>query len=132
MLSWDASQPVVGDSASMVVAFDWGINAAILFGRQRAQTHHQTSGYYFKGLLSPRYQTNYANPPVDRSRVRTVTIPNVGGFAGVSFRYASAKISFGYRGDFFFNAMDMGWDTPKSSTVGFYGPFASVSVGLGG
>ena len=61
-----------------------------------------------------------------------MTIPNVGGFAGVSFRYANAKVSFGYRGDFFFNAMDTGWDTRKSSTVGFYGPFATISIGLGG
>ena len=132
MLSWDATQPVVGDSASMAVAFDWGVNAAILFGRQRAQTHHQTTGHYEKALVNIKYQTNYANPPVDRSRARTVTIPNVGGFAGVSFRYASAKVSFGYRGDFFFNAMDTGWDARKSSTVAFYGPFASISIGLGG
>jgi iron complex outermembrane receptor protein len=133
-VSWDASQPVVGDSASMAVAFDWGVNAAFLFGRQRAQTHHQTAGYYFRGLIAanPSYHTTYVNPPVDKTRARTVTIPNVGGFAGVSFRYASAKVSFGYRGDFFFNAMDTGWNTQKSSTVGFYGPFASVSIGLGG
>jgi hypothetical protein len=133
-LSWDASQPVMGDSASMTVSFDWGINAAILFGRQRAQTHHQTAGYYFEGAVAdnPKHYTVYVNPPVDHSRVRMVTIPNAGGFAGVSFRYASAKVSFGYRGDFFFNAMDTGWDTAKSSTVGFYGPFASVSIGLGG
>ena len=131
-VSWDASLPVVGDSASMAVVFDWGINAAILFGRQRAQTHHQTSGHYYKGMVGPKYQTNYANPPVDRNRSHSVTIPNVGGFAGVSFRYADAKVSFGYRGDFFFNAMDTGWDTKKSSTVAFYGPFASISIGLGG
>ena len=133
-VSWDASQPVVGDSASMSVAFDWGINAAILFGRQRAQTHHQTAGFYLKGPLvgASIQHSTYVNPPVDHSRVRTVTIPNAGGFAGITFRYADAKVSFGYRGDFFFHAMDTGWDTQKSSTVGFYGPFASVSIGLGG
>jgi hypothetical protein len=133
-LSWDASQPVMGDSSSMTVALDWGVNGAILFGRQHAQTHHQTAGYYFKGAIvaNPKYHTTYVNPPVDHSRVRTVTIPNVGAFAGVTFRYASAKVSFGYRGDFFFNAMDTSWDTQKSTTVGFYGPFASVSIGLGG
>jgi len=56
----------------------------------------------------------------------------VGGFAEISFRYADAKVSFGYRGDFFFGAIDGGIDTRKSENVGFYGPFASVSIGLGG
>ena len=133
-VSWDASLPVVGDNANMAIAFDWGVNAAVLFGRQRAQTHHQTAGYYFKGVIedNPKYHSTYVNPPVDHNRSRSVTIPNVGGFAGVSFRYANAKVSLGYRGDFFFNAMDTGWDTHKSTTVGFYGPFATISIGLGG
>ncbi|HEV2561086.1 MAG TPA: hypothetical protein VGT78_03000 [Rhizomicrobium sp.] len=58
-----------------------------------------------------------------------VNAPNLGGFAGISFRYDNAKISFGYRGDFFFAAMDHGIDTRKSTTLGFNGPFASIRVG---
>jgi hypothetical protein len=61
-----------------------------------------------------------------------VTVPNIGGFAGLSFRYNVAKISFGYRADFFFGAMDGGIDTRKNYDRNFYGPFASVSIGLGG
>ena len=133
-LSWDGSQPVMSDNAGMTVAFDWGVNGAILFGRQRAQTHHQTAGYYFKGKIAdnPAVFTVYVNPPVDHSRVRSVMIPNVGGFAGLSLKFPNAKVSIGYRGDFFFNAMDTGWDTHTSSTTSFYGPFASISIGLGG
>ena len=131
-LSWDASVPFAGNASDSELTFDWGVNAAILFGRQRARTHHQTAGYYFKGFLTyAMYKHTYTNPPVDRTRSRNVTIPNVGGFAGISFRYADAKISFGYRGDFFFNAMDTGWDTRKLSKIGFYGPYASLSFGLG-
>jgi hypothetical protein len=63
-------------------------------------------------------------------RSRSVVVLNVGGFAGVSFRYSNAKLSLGYRGDFFFDAMDEGIDTPKSSVVGFYGPFATIGIGL--
>ncbi len=59
-------------------------------------------------------------------------MPNLGGFAGISFIFQSAKVSLGYRADFFFGAMDGGIDTAKNENVGFYGPFASVSVGLGG
>ena len=46
--------------------------------------------------------------------------------------FTNAKISAGYRGDFFFGAMDTGNDTRKTKTVGFYGPFATISIGSGG
>lgn len=42
------------------------------------------------------------------------------------------KLSLGYRADFFFGAIDGGIDARKSETVGFYGPFASIGIGLGG
>lgn len=46
--------------------------------------------------------------------------------------FKNFKMNAGYRADLFFHAMDGGIDTRKSENVGFYGPFASVSVGLGG
>jgi hypothetical protein len=70
--------------------------------------------------------------PVTRTRSRTVTIPNVGGFAGLSYRFSNARISAGYRADFFFGAKDGGIDAADRENLGFHGPFASISVGLGG
>ncbi len=61
-----------------------------------------------------------------------VAVPNLGGFAGISIKYHNAKFSFGYRADEFFGAMDGGIDTAKSENRGFFGPYASFSVGLGG
>jgi hypothetical protein len=138
-ISWDASVPFAGNSADASLSLDWGVNAALLFGRQRARIHHETTGYYLKAINgagssqggSPKYTHRYHNAPADQNRSRSVMIPNVGGFAGISFRYSDAKISLGYRGDFFFGAMDTGIDARKSATRGFYGPFASISVGLG-
>lgn len=132
-ISWDASVPLVGNSADSTINFDWGVNAALLFGRQRARIHHQTTGsHYHKYKAFHSADTGqYTNAPPDQNRARSVAIPNIGGFAGLSFRYSDAKISLGYRGDFFFGAMDTGLDTHKSTTRGFYGPFASISVGLG-
>ena len=131
-LSWDASVPVAGSDNGMAVAFNWGANAAFLFGRQRVKGRHQTTGRYIKGLASANQVSSYAPGPHPIDRAHTVTIPSVGGFAGLSFRYADAKLDLGYRADFFFNAVDGGIDIRKSETVGFYGPFASISVGLGG
>ncbi len=120
-----------------MVSVDWGANGAVLFGRQRTRLQHQTSGFYFKGVGAGQSQTaglvsSYIHGPYDRDRNRSVTIPNIGGFASISFKYPSAKLSLGYRADFFFNAVDTGIDSAKSSTIGFYGPFATVSIGLGG
>jgi len=130
-ISWNGSVPLIGNAESSEVALDWGVNAAVLFGRQRVRGHHQTVGdfYRYRALKysSHTHFQHSGNP--DRSR--SVTVPNLGGFAGVSFVYSGAKISFGYRGDFFFGAIDGGIDARKSTTRGFFGPFASVSVGLG-
>jgi len=61
-----------------------------------------------------------------------VIVPNIGGFAGLSLRFPNAKVSFGYRADAFFGAMDGGIDARKTYDRDFYGPFATISIGLGG
>src|SRR5580692_9911555 len=138
-ISWDASAPVLGNPGEGMIALDWGANAAVLFGRQKAIVHHEITAQYHKGPYDifghssqhPRttlYRHDTNVPP----RARTVTLPNVGGFAGLSYRFNNAKLSLGYRGDFFFGAMDGGIDAVHTENRAFYGPFASVSVGIGG
>ena len=75
--------------------------------------------------VSPAIFSSIANP-------RRVAVPNLGGFAALSYRFTNAKISAGYLADFFFGAMDGGLDTHRSVTTAFHGPFAKISVGLGG
>jgi hypothetical protein len=50
--------------------------------------------------------------------------------AGISFRYPNAKVSFGYRADLFLGAMDVGIDARHTKDRNFYGPFATISLGL--
>jgi hypothetical protein len=168
-IGWNSSVPFAGNSDSGELTFDWGANAAVLFGRQKAKGHHQTTtqsyykthwaageaaraggnhlgkfgrvnGHFFGGTHTSAYYHNvsYTNGAISRThnaadfnRMRSVTVPNLGGFAGISFRYSDAKISFGYRADMFFNAMDGGIDARKSENRGFFGPFASISIGIG-
>ncbi|HEY5239668.1 MAG TPA: hypothetical protein VIJ62_14900 [Rhizomicrobium sp.] len=127
-LSWDASARLAGDRDNGEIGIDWGVNAALLFGRQSARGHHQTTNVLYYTFYPRRSYDN----SVPISRGKQITVPNVGGFAGVSWRVPNAKVSVGYRADFFFGAMDGGIDTARKENVGFYGPFASVSVGLGG
>jgi hypothetical protein len=100
--------------------------------QHKTEVRYRTGGNsgFFKSygpLLTQLY-----NAPQPQTRSRSVIVPNIGGFAGVSFRYSAAKVSFGYRADFFFNAIDGGVDTRKNEDRGFFGPFVTISVGLGG
>jgi hypothetical protein len=141
------------------LTLDWGVNGAVLFGRQKSNSHHQTTvRSYYKtvwqrqlngirgsdpGFKPGHFEINYGTHQREAditihtntgssNRARTVAVPNLGAFAGVSYRYSDVKLSLGYRADFFFGAMDGGIDAAKKENRGFYGPFASVSVGIGG
>jgi hypothetical protein len=124
--------------------FDWGANAAVLFGRQKASVHHyQTGRYWAKNHKTANGGTDFCvahyscvylllPPAGGHTSNRSVTVPNIGGFAGLSYRYQNAKISLGYRADFFFGAIDGGIDGHHSETLNMSGPFATISFGLGG
>jgi iron complex outermembrane recepter protein len=134
-LSWNASTALAGNPDNSELTLDWGVNAALLFGRQRTKTHHQTTERYSPGKYSSQDappQTTFQGPThPTHTRSRDVTVPNVGGYAGLSFKYSDAKISMGYKADMFFGAMDGGIDTRKNENRGFFGPYASISIGLG-
>ncbi len=113
------------------LALDWGVNAALLFGRQKAKTSHHSTVTYLRTPDGIQHTTQ-VYPAVTRTRSRMVTIPNIGGFAGLSYRFSRAKISAGYRADFFFGAKDSGLETRSTTDIGFHGPYATISIGLGG
>jgi iron complex outermembrane receptor protein len=132
-LSWDASANLAGNTADGALTLDWGVNGALLFGRQRTRIHHQkTSVYqsesakYYPSLRSTVYHT--ATSP---ARSKNVTVPNLGGYAALSLRYVNAKVTFGYRIDSFFGAIDGGIDAAKKEDRSFNGPYASISIGIG-
>lgn len=138
-LQWNSSDAIVGNPDSTEMMFDWGINAALLFGRQKTKLQHRTQDAYFR----PKVYTNqfdffatHSRMIYDRTapqtRSRSVVVPNIGAFAGLSLHWPNAKVSLGYRADYFFGVMDTGIDTRQTKDRSFYGPFASVSVGLGG
>jgi hypothetical protein len=127
-VSWDGAAPLIG-SLDDGLSFDWGANASVLFGKQKARIalHTQDARYYGAGANT--VLSHLTSAPV---RDRTVAVPNLGGFAGLSWRLPNSEISLGYRADFFFGAVDGGLSTSEKETRGFYGPFAKISVGLGG
>jgi len=127
LLSWSGSAALAGNLDRGELTFDVGFDAALLFGKQKAKTDHATKAYHFTYSAYPEvYHTAHAT-----SRSRSVTVPNAGGFVGLSWRSRTAKISLGYRAEVLFGAMDTGIDARKTSNVTFNGPYASISIGLG-
>lgn len=124
--------PIAGNGADSELTVDWGVNGAVLFGRQRVNVHHQTTSYDYQQIFGSSYTAHRSTQTVNRKEAHSAVIPNLGGFAGLSLKFPNAKVSVGYRADFFFNAADNGIDTRHVVNEGFYGPFASISVGLGG
>lgn len=131
-LSWNASAPFAGNRQDGEMSLDWSVNAALLFGRQRTKVHHQTTGRYHDAKYLSHYRkVTYNPPPFDQTRARSVTVPNVGGSLGASYRIENFKVSLGYRADYFFNSIDGGINVRKSEDRAFFGPYASISIGIG-
>ena len=135
-LSIAASTPLFGNPNGAEFELDWGANAAVLFGRQYTKTSHYTtaSHAHFNKYTSFTPSHTVLYPPQHHAslRSRNVTVPNIGGFAAISLKFPNAKVSLGYRGDFFFGANDAGIDVRKEDTLSFHGPYATISIGLGG
>ncbi len=137
-LSWKAFAPLVRESEDTQISLDWGLNVGALFGRQKVSGSQDVNGLHYSQGFNNSKHVNFNhiassyNHPADLTRSRSVIVPNVGAFAGLSFRYADAKLSLGYRADMFFGAMDGGLETRKTYDRDFYGPFATISIGLGG
>jgi hypothetical protein len=111
-IAWNGSLPSPRNPA---FSFDWGVAGAILFGRQKTSADVEFLGYS-TSVVSER---NY-------------TVPNVEGFAAVSWQPQNVpgKFTVGYRIDAYFGVIDGGFDEADSVDRIIHGPFARFTVGL--
>jgi hypothetical protein len=144
-LSWEGSVPFGGNIEDGELLLDFGANAALLFGKQKVEGHQQTVNTYHcrltvfghcdpdvfptldHGEQSPVHRTQQAASPVVS---KSVTVPNIGASLGVTYRVENFKLALGYRGDFFFGAMDGGLTHREDANRFMHGPFATVGIGL--
>ena len=112
MISWEASAPISDDG----FALDWGAELAVLFGRQKV-------------FGSVTYNDNYTYTAGSH---RNVTVPEVGGFMGISYTCpdAPAKLTFGYKVDALFNLYDGGLFVSRDTDRITHGPFLKVAIGV--
>jgi hypothetical protein len=129
VVAWKASAPIAGNLDAGELGIDWGLNGGLIFGRQ---TMSQTVDAYY------RYgkRVHYAHPSVHRTahstrwRQKRAAVPEAGAYAAIYYRFPSAKLSLGYRGDWYFNALDGGVASTRQVDRGFFGPFAKISIGI--
>jgi len=134
-LSWDASADLAGNAADGRLTIDWGVDGALLFGRQRTKGQHHNTATYQKSSAKynfyPSFRYTVYHTAQSPSRSKSVTVPALGAYAALSLRYTNAKVTFGYRYDDYFGAIDGGIDASKKENRSFTGPFVSVSFGVG-
>jgi hypothetical protein len=112
VIAWDASAPLGGDFSSEL-SVDWGLDASMLFGKQ-------------KMTLAASYSTG---PNYTATRRKTTTVPSVGGYLALSWHGGEGtKVSLGYRADDYFKVLDGGFDTANKIDRAFYGPFIKVGI----
>ena len=105
-ISWDASVPLVGSRQTSQIGLEWGVHGAVLFGRQKVLMNEA-----YKIVTGPQLNLVPHTYAATRARAKGVTIPNIGASLAVSYRLAIAKVSLGYRADYFFGAIDGGINT---------------------
>jgi hypothetical protein len=133
-LFWEGSAPLWGDfREGGQLSLDFGVTGSVLFGKQKSVSSAQIQGnqFCYGPAKCADLATSYSTSPRSKSE-KSVTVPNLSGRLGVSYRIDDMKVSVGYRSDFFFGALDTGIASQSALTRGFDGLFASVSIGLGG
>jgi hypothetical protein len=131
-IAWDGSAAVAGALEDGQLGINWGLNAALLFGRQT--TKQKIDAFYrqhYVNWASYSYVTHTQNLHSQNERRKNVTVPALGGYLAASYRVSNAKISLGYRADWYFNALDGGVTASQKVNRGFFGPYASISIGIG-
>jgi outer membrane receptor protein involved in Fe transport len=135
VLSWDASQHLLGNEEVGTFGLDWSLGGGVLFGKRKTDIHmgQATDNYYaeynFEGVFTPAVTTT---PAYEIIRSKSATIPTVNLSLGLSYSVDRFKLSTGYRWERYFNAIDGGFKEEKKEDRTIDGPYLKVSVGFGG
>ena len=81
-VSWDASTLLMGNAESGKVSVDWALNAAILFGRQKANGSEYASAGHYEGRFGqtangPATFTPLYHRSSSHRRAHSVVVPNI-------------------------------------------------------
>ena len=89
-LSWDGSVPLAGNTHDGEAEFNWGANAALLFGRQKTTVKHTATASYAPPAANHTLVPVYLHTG-GRHSLDPVTVPNVGGVVGASLHMKTSR-----------------------------------------
>jgi hypothetical protein len=131
-VSWDASSTLLGSGETGRLNLDWGLDAGLLFGKQKVDIRREAVTEYLTGSsLAPMTTTTMADIP-PRQASRSVQVPVAGVSLGLSYSLDRLKLSTGYRWERYFDAIDGGIAERKEYDRTIDGPYFKIAVGFGG
>ncbi|HVZ18678.1 MAG TPA: hypothetical protein VG897_16270, partial [Terriglobales bacterium] len=91
-VSWDASA-ALAESSNGQFALDWGVNAALLVGRQKFSGQYSSTYVLKTNHRQGTFSTSTTHSSSIRERSRMTVTPNIGAFAGFSYKWPSTRVS---------------------------------------
>ncbi len=128
-LSWNASAPFVGNPENGDLSFDLGVNAAILFGRQKPMFNTIPRRYILSAPYVYLYRREVQSSASERATCHVSRCPKPRRLRRRVFRFPTSKSVRAIAAI----SSSVLWtlvSTRQSPTIGFFGPFATVSIGL--
>ena len=143
VLSWEASQALLGNKQTGTLEADWSLGAGVLFGKQKTSYTGEVEDQYFdqkyfipsagaQVVGFPRHPNEVFVTPVQIQRSRSATVPTASASLGLSYKVDRFSIGAGYRWERYFDALDVGYDEAKGADRTIDGPYFKLSVGFGG
>ncbi|HEX6858586.1 MAG TPA: TonB-dependent receptor [Caulobacteraceae bacterium] len=137
MLSWEASQKLLGGPDTGKLNVDWALSGGALFGKRKTIVTGSTTATFerFTGFEVDDLQPPIDGPdvtPVEYRRSNDVTVPVVGASLGLSYEVDRVSIGAGYRWERYFDAIDGGFEERESEDRTIDGPYFKIAVGFGG
>jgi iron complex outermembrane receptor protein len=143
IISWEASQALLGSERTGTLEADWSLSGGVLFGKQKTafsgqlEDQYFSQGYFIPSTTAqevgfPRDPDLVTVTPISIERSRSVTVPTVAASLGLSYKVDRFSIGAGYRWERYFDALDVGYDEAKDADRTIDGPYFKIAVGFGG
>jgi outer membrane receptor protein involved in Fe transport len=143
VVSWAASQPLIGSEQSGTLGLDWTVSGGVLFGKQKTtyeenlEDQYFNQGYFLPSSTAlvvgrPRTPNEVTNTRTVITRSESVKVPTGSISLGLSYNVDRFSIGAGYRWERYFDALDVGYDEAKDEDRTIDGPYFKIAVGFGG
>jgi len=133
-VSWDGSKVLFGGADAGYLTVDFGVGAAVLFGKQKTDVvvrSDDTPAKYNNVFLQVDEEPVVTTMSAV-ARSQSTTVYDLGANLGLSYEIGRMKVSGGYRIDRFYDVLDVGRGQHEDGDRTMDGPYFKIAVGFGG